>query len=322
MKRQTLRTYPMMSDNLRNALGLETFPFRLSCNTEGTRPESNNAAWPGPVTFEQKGNWTSMEHNLAMDLQFRINNPAILFGNEGIACQNAEIAAVLEWSARKADQRGLSNTITFGSGRSSVEGTFSINFEPGQIAGKMSLDLMLYINTPDPEPKQGQTFRANSKGLMLGPIAETCTIEFDGEGSIFPVTEFSDRSAPLWRLFYDVEEGYDALESTSFEIESVCLEINTAHQDYMLFKNEGNAPPTPLAKHVFASWLTLLFLRMKEKHGNKCLEKLLELPENEPIPGTVASVARFILRDMHDSIDNACDLSVAIHSLVHSKMTF
>lgn len=314
---QQLRTYPTVSHDLKAALGVEPSVFRFSCSTPGVSPESNQATWPGPVSFGQKGKWTRDQHDLALSITLRLKTPKILFGDDGIACNNTRLGVALEWTSSSSDQRGISNVVEFDRHNNEVDCNFSLHFIPKQIRGRVQLNLNIYVVKPDDNPSGKELSRANTEGIFLGSIFEPCILDFDGEGSLFPITEFNDPKGPLWKLHYDTDDPDD----TPFDAQTVRLEINTSHPDYKSYKGENDASqPTPLATHVFSSWLTLFFLRLKEQHGPEFLNGLYDSAASTVAPNSVSAAARYLLQTFPVKTENAAILSESICRFTHAAI--
>lgn len=318
MKNRQLPAYPVLTEEVKNKISVQPseFRFRSMC---GVEPASNGASWPGPVCFGQNGSWTPSQNDLGVEITFVFQNLSFLFSAEGIACAGSTLGVSLEWTAPDSDQRGLSNVISFNRNTSVLEATFSINFDVGQILGKIFLDVLLFVIDPDPEPDEDIRFRANTAGMCFGRMTrETCMMDLDGNGRLFPVEEvMGAQDDPLWRLRYD---SIDAA-SDAFSTRNLALQINARHSDYPMWKGDGSGSTrlTPFARNIVASWLTLFILAMKEKEP-EVYEKLGTSAENDFEPGSVADAANYLLETFNIHRESVAELSYSFDRSVTRKI--
>ena len=312
----TLPLYPILTQKMVDTIGLQFGKFTFSSSAQGIDPCSNDASWPGPVTFGQQGIWNAESHDLSLEVSVSFN-PVFFFGAMGIACENSILGVALEWTSHESNQRGNSNLVSFKREGGKVHAIFTLPFAPNQVRGKVIIAVCLYIVSPDNNPKQSERHLANQAGIYLGSVSNQCVLLFDGDAALFPVIEFNDQDAPLWRIMYDSADPC----SDSFSINYVCLEVNNAHVDFPAFKGDiENQRSTPLARQVIASWLTLFLLIFKEE--NRLIFDKLKNNESDIdyAPGSITEFVSYLLKTFHINTENVQNLSETISKLVAGKL--
>ena len=286
--------------------------FRFSCSTPDVDPESNGASWPGPVTLGHQGIWNPVEHDLFLEITMRFN-PATFFGAEGIACSNAALGIVLEWTSPESSQRGHSNIVPFRRESGKVKATLFLRFDRNQFRGQVQLSASFYVVEPDSAPDSAERHLANRSGLCLGSLGGTCSLFFDGNGSLFPFVEYAGLpDDALWRIRYESSDPCEDL----FVADMVCLEINNRHPDYPAYKGvDGQKGGTPMERQIVASWLTMFLLILKERNPDvfECLKNDTYLKFSD---GSIAHFAHYLLSTFQINRENLQNLSATLNKVV------
>lgn len=291
MSNITLPRHPMLEldDSSMESLRI-TKPEFTAITSSGDDPCPENLIWPGPVTFGSESGWSPESDDLSFSVSMSFK-PSDLFGK--VACRGAELLASLEWYSQESSQRGFAeNPTAFRIGQDQVNCEFHVAFDANQLRGNVNLAVQLYLLTPADKPSTDERHLANSEGMWLGSLSETCVLAFDGTGSLFPVSITSNKSteAPLWKITYN--SSYP--EEDMFTPDNVCMEINRDHPDFKVFMGKLSDPSTKaLARQVNASWWTQLFSILRDEHHS--LYERLPLPANEWIEGSIAHAASYII---------------------------
>lgn len=166
--------------------------------------------------------WTPTHQNLRISQSIYLDNPKILFGNTGVTA----LGNTIGFSAHIYSQSsGFQKTVSFGSLESSDNNkviTFQHEFAPGTLRGIVEIDFFMYVK----DLKVKQLFQAPMIGMKLNACSlGDITLFIDGDGSVFPISEFEDPKGPLWLL----EKNWIEPQIDTFDITNVNLILNTAH---------------------------------------------------------------------------------------------
>jgi hypothetical protein len=308
--------YPMLDEKIIKDAFQAPGPLEFTSSKTGVNPEPSDTSWAGPVSFDRRGGWSPSEHDLKVETSISIDATK-LFGPKGIACKNAEIGAVLEWTSNESKQRGHSKVVEFKHDSGIVIATFALTFEPNQIREEVLLTPKIYIRKADNSPAKDEVHLANKAGLVLGEIFSSCKLSFDGNGGNIPISEYDDEpQAPLWRIIFDSSAPW----TDPFTEDYVCLKINRQHPDYLAYKgSEGISILTPLRIHVIASWLTLFLVILKEKASN-LFDELAANSVNDNDLGGLAKFAKDLFLFLgFEALESTEEMAAKINEVVAAR---
>lgn len=166
--------------------------------------------------------WTPSHHNLRIEQSIKIENPSVFFGSNGVTAEGNTIG----FSAHIYSQASsFQRTISFGTIEASDSSSvikFNFDFNPGMLRGSLRIDFFMYVK----ELRLKQLFQAPMQGMKLNSCSlGDMTIFIDGDGSVFPITEFENPNGPLWKF----ERNWIEPQIDTFDITNVNLMLNTAH---------------------------------------------------------------------------------------------
>lgn len=198
--------------------------------------------------------WHANSYDLCFKRKCNINNVKFLFGENGVAGEDAVLGIAIMWSSKTSSQRGI-----FDIGQIQVnepKRTLDIeaSFSPGQLKGSVCLETIIYLKKSS--QTQGDPF-AKSTGTILGTLDDT-TIIIDGNGSVFPIVEVKEPSQPLW---YVVCSWSDPLVD-SFDEDNVKLCINASNPSFNLLKLEDGLRESPFFVEVLAGAMQTIVLNV------------------------------------------------------------
>lgn len=288
---------------------LETPTMVFSCAI-GIDPKAVGG-WEEQITFGRDSDWSAELHGLRLRCKF----PGLpqqtlnLFGDTGLACSDAELALVLEWTSEDSGQRGMSNPYRLALPLELGPVEFSLEFPPATIRGSVSLSLQLLLwkgGHPSPEERH----LANTPGFRLGRIGRETRLSIDGDGSLFPIIEVPlGPDGPLWEFRGDWVDPLDE----EFSPETVCLAINTEHQGFTEFRGSGRKYDTLCFKQVLASWLTIFLLKVAKDDPQFFLERRRM--------GTVSWIASYIFGAGELTLDPPEELAISAQKWIHRRIT-
>lgn len=170
-------------------------------------------------------NWSPSENNLVIKQKFIFKNPNVFFGDEGITSRRNKIGIAAHIYSKTTNYQ---KKINFGVIKyNDFEKTlyFIHEFEKNSLRGELNIDYFLYLE----EANENLDYQAMKKGMRLSiNLLQTTTIVIDGIGSIFPIVEIDDKTAPLWQI----EKNWVDPIDESFDSSTVQLKLNIAHQEF------------------------------------------------------------------------------------------
>ncbi|AMB97392.1 hypothetical protein [Aerococcus urinaeequi] len=174
--------------------------------------------------------WSPIEDNLEIQQKCVFNNPSKLYGIHGLTLEENLIGLAVHIHSKKSN---FQKTIPISAiPNTSVPFTidFSENFMPSSLRGDVNLDFFIYLaELSEINPSQASTVGTVLNNEFLNAI----TIVTDGDGSVFPMSEFEDKKGPLWKIEkYWIEPNID-----TFDISNVNLMLNISHPLFDTIKN-------------------------------------------------------------------------------------
>jgi hypothetical protein len=258
-----LSSFPVVSDELRARVS-PALKVSLSC--PNGPPPGELAIAPFRYVLGRTSDWSVREHDLQIDCA--LADPSVLstvFGPTGLVCRAASVMVVLEWTSAKTARRGFSAPRLIS--KKDTSGTdplsFTLSFAEREVLGDLQVTLQLFVGVSG-RPAEGERHLANDVGVRLGAISETWELVFDGQGSLFPITQAKhEPTEPLWKL---VVEDWEDAAFDEFTSEFVSLEINESHPAFAELYGAASAPyATNLFRQVMASWLLVFFDVLEER---------------------------------------------------------
>lgn len=213
--------------------------------------------------------WVADIHDLTISCSLKLPEKLrSLFGNTGIAANNATLNLVLEWMSADSGARQLGQVkeLSLDTWPSPDEPIFlQIQLGAGSIRGVGAVSLQLFLGNPGISEIFDPAI-ATQRGFRFGALIPSITVVIDGDSSLFPILEKNGGvDGPLWEF---QNNWIDACEDT-FSVEYVALVINVDHKYYdQLQGRRGDASKqSPLMQQVLASWIVVLIWEMKESLG-------------------------------------------------------
>lgn len=210
------------------------------------------------IIKDEQGIWDPDNYNLCLKRRYSLRTYQCLFGESGIACNNAVIGMALIWTSQDSKQRGV---IEIGEiKKSNLDLSFSMNYEfpPAQLRGTVDFSTVLYIKK-EGTPGWDEDHLANKYGCILGEI-DKYSITLDGKGSVFPIYEVNEPGQPLWYVKCDWDDPtYDLFS------EAVQINLNVAHKNYKYLDKTKRTYDDQLLKEVIASALSIVILKLHDQ---------------------------------------------------------
>lgn len=213
------------------------------------------------VIKDECGVWTQDDNNLCFRRKYCLRTFKCLFGENGIACDDATLGLGIQWTSPDSRQRGVIPVGTFRATDQILEVQAEKKFSKAQLRGEVSFTTVLYVAKAG-IPKENELHLANTEGYILGEL-DSYTIKLDGSSSSFPIYEVSEPGQPLWYLKCD---WYDP--TTDLMEDCVSIIVNTAHKNYSYLDRESKNFDSQLLSEIMASAVTLLIEKVRLEPGN------------------------------------------------------
>lgn len=257
-----LQAFPTLDSDLLKKVWLKRErPLTAAARGQGRESPvkcTPDSAGPHATVWQlESPSWHAETHALGLDYEMSLAMPGFLFGPNGLAPANGSVLGVaVQWVDADASQRG---TIPLGELAATdrrrpwrIRG--QVEFPRGTLRGTLRLYLILYLKTPG-TPTAEERHLASTAGTVFGVLHEDRLV-IEGNGSMFPVHQISDASAPLWRMVCSWDDLSDPVNE-----DTVCLELNQEHPDYPALITDGNQQWSPLMREVLAGALQVLITK-------------------------------------------------------------
>ncbi len=250
--------------------------------------------------------WYPETNNLIIRKKCTINNPAVLFGPNGIAPRDAVIGVAIIWISSKSDQRGVVACSCFGAKSSKVEISAECQFEKSCVKGSIQLQLVLYLKESG-NPTCDERHLNNATGVTYG-IIEQCEVFTDGNGSVFPISTVYKEGKPLWWVYYD--ESTDPMND-SFADENIGIMLNKAHPLFESLKIDSPLKESPLLLEVLSSAMVIIVNSIRDSLGTEWKSIIASQDFSH---GSLAEAMYHFIYKLQWNFDSQAELSKSIHS--------
>lgn len=241
---------------------------------------------------------------------FHIRNCHHLFGSNGIASKDSTIGFALMWKSSDSRQRGVIPVADFKYEKKEVYIELDHSFMIGKFRGVVTFIPVLYLKNGGRIFPEEQHL-ANETGTIIGYFDEY-SICLDGNGSVFPIYEYSDPNGPLWELKCDWENP----SQDSFN-EYVQILLNTAHVNYKFIDRKNKSFNMALLKEIISSALTILILKLKMEDFSYWSD--IELG-NDLKHGSVSEAVNYFITALEWDASTPENLSMSIRNYLDQRM--
>ena len=230
--------YPTFTDELREISGCTLSPFHFSYLYDG---EYRDLLAKGKSTIkleESSDSWRIEKDGIHLKREVIFEYPDTLYGENGIACKDAEIGVCIIWTNRTLTQMGtILPEASYYSG-AVLHFVFEHDFGVGEISGDLELETILYIKKSATKILPTETSLMNETGVNIGVI-DSIKIDFGSIYMDFPIQEVNSKQLPMWWL--ELKTWSDPRQDL-FTEDNLCLYLNTAYDSCPKFgdkiKNE------------------------------------------------------------------------------------
>lgn len=166
--------------------------------------------------------WSPNDHELSLNMSLKILEPMRLFGKNSITSAENTLGIGCHIYSKESHFQRTVPVGRFKSNNREVNINFDYTFPPSSLKGQVYIEFFVYLA----EIKERFNYQADKAGMIL---TEENFLELelivDGDGSVFPITEFNDKEGPLWKLEKHWVDASDAIFNSS----NVSLSLNASH---------------------------------------------------------------------------------------------
>jgi hypothetical protein len=241
--------------------------------------------------------WDQAHDSLVLQRDFKINDPSLLYGREGIACKNAEVGLCILWTNKETSTAGciLPKVGSERRGETGWSVFFQESFETGALKGVLELRIVLYLKKPAEIILEGEEILNNKAGVVIGEL-ESFQLQVSDETIPFPFVLESHDSNVLW--WVDFFEWEDPAEDGVFGPSSFVVTLNKKCKGCPMVTEKGINNQEMLLE-IVSSVYAMLFKRLKSYQFNEIINSKTNLFS----PGTISYELYRVYQDCRDKFD-------------------
>lgn len=305
--------FPVLSDEMLEKVRFQASPYTFYYVRDDEEyslsAEETDSGTMVYKIVDEEGIWSPDDYNIGFQRTYSLRTYQCLFGENGIACNNAVLGLAIMWASSDSKQRDV---IQVGEIKNvSDDLTFKVNYEflKAQLRGTVEFTTIIYIKQTG-TPGWGEEHLANYYGCILGEI-DKYTIKLDGTGSFFPVYEVHEPGQPLWYVKCDWNDpAYDQFA------ECVSVYINTGNKNYKYLDKTKKTFNNQLLKEIMATALTIVIARLKEKQSD--WEAMINGDDLQP--GSVSEAVYYFKTTLEWNLSTIESASLSIRKFFDQRM--
>ena len=231
------------------------------------------------VLYDDKNNaWSLSQGNLVIERKINLTNTNLLFGKNGIVCNDAIIGVGLRWFSKESHQRDILEIGEIKKETKTFSESKQLIIQKSTLIGIVGLETILFIKKSG-VPDTDEMHLSNKQGIILGEL-DLKEIRLDGEGPEFPIFFDNTQSAkePLWNVYLDWSNPAEDAFIDSFKIF-----LNTNNTNFCFLNPASDRFDSHLIVEIVSSALTLLILKLKGSESSsrdwEIMEKGKDLEE-------------------------------------------
>ncbi|WP_229716401.1 hypothetical protein [Staphylococcus pragensis] len=224
--------------------------------------------------------WSPYDNNLKLEQKLVIDYPSVLFGEDGITCENNVIGLAVHIYSKTSSFQKTVEIASFKKQEERLEIDFDYNFEASTIRGVVNLDFFFYLK----EVNETLPYMANNKGMTLS-YEDLNPIELvvDGIGSSFPISEFEDKEGPLWKI----EKNWISPDEDMLDASNISIAFNIKHPLFAEIKKETRRINSSYMNHIIVQAMAMIIQEVI------IIEEYSIEEEEDLISGTILSAVSY-----------------------------
>ena len=289
---QNLFFYPTLNENLMDASGCSISQYGFSYLFDG---EYRVLKAKGKSTVKLEDSWESWKietDGLHIKREISFEYPEALYGENGIACKDAELGLSIIWTNRTLTQMGTILPASVSKVGSLTRILFEHDFNPGEIQGDLELETILYIKRPGEITAEDEVHLMNEAGVNVGVLDEV-KLDFGSMYMDFPIQEVNSKQQPLW--WFNIESWTDPTRDL-FNEDNLCLFLNSAYD--CCPKVGETIKNSEVLIDIITTAYTMIFQKIIEMD---CLNKTINDVDLEP--GSICKIMFYFFSGCDTTID-------------------
>lgn len=257
----------------------------LATNLKVVKLDDANRQW---IEFRKS-------HSLFFDLEIKLENVVNIFHGKTQACDSkTKLGIGLSWKALNSK---FKYCIKLGSIDDYID-DFETTIEGIEVKCPDSdIEFSWFIYVIKPGNSSQNDGYANAEGMIVA-VENAWTIMVSGNGSIFPIEEYSKQGDPLWHTRVDFIDWTE----DEFSSDNLAIVLNPAHPLFQLIDSESPEFNENILKEVLSSALTSLIVEImivaKENGNDDALFK-----EQIEARGSILSAVRYFKDTLGFAVD-------------------
>lgn len=260
---KTINLYPVIGNELLIKIGYQTTNYEFYLNEYDENyslgiEQIDQNSYDYVKLIDEKYQWDLDKDNLLFKRNISLENPAFLFGKDGVSRKKSELGVGLIWISKDSNQRGAMEIGTFTSDMKRVDFTVNGKFLSGTFSKRIDIQTVIYLKNAN-EMLDLEEHLSDISGTLLGTL-DSNIILIEGDGSEFPIVEVEDKKAALWWIECDWED----IKTDEFNEENLRICLNKSHKNYKELIRSENEMKSPIFLEILSSVINILILKAKE----------------------------------------------------------
>jgi len=295
MSKNKIATYQLIDEDLLRESGFRINPtyftyHNLSNSLEYIRLEEDDEIQETLYLNELEDKWSPLTNDLTIHQLFTIKDPSIYFGKNGVTSDSNMIGIGVHIHSTTTNIQMKRSIGSFGRTTEPIEIKFEEYFPKNKLRGRIFLDFFYYLE----EVNETNNFQAKEKGMLLSDdLLLTLELVIDGDGSVFPISEVSDKGGPLWTL-----EKYwaDPIED-QFDNNNVSLKLNKLHPMFKVINDSTSRYGNFIMEDIIIHAMALIIQEV-------VLDENLNVEEYEVSGNSILTVVKYWIETFEVDITN------------------
>lgn len=226
MANNQISLYKKIDNELLKRAEFEMFDLRITYKHLTETKEIDLSKIENEVVYinELDSYWDPTNHNLNINFYYQIPNKEVFFGRNSITNDHNKIGLAAKIYSKGSNFQKVHKIIEFSKYDYPIlSKEYNIEFNQSTLRDSLNIELFFYLA----EVNETQFGQAKEVGMILNEVpVYLLSIFVDGDGALFPITEFSDPKGPFWKL----EKSWVSPEEDTFDSSNIRLAINIEHE--------------------------------------------------------------------------------------------
>ena len=310
---ETLSSFPVLGEELKQKVNVKPSPYRFyykdNDGEEYDLVPDETVSTARPLT-DERGRWSPDTDGFSVSRNYTVRTASFLYGKNGIACSDAQLALVLIWTSADSRARSAVEIGLIGNIPSPQQFSLNAEFPKPRFRGRVDFQTAIVIKTAG-HPSEGEEHLANLAGTVVG-VLDSYSLHFDGAGSTFPIMTVSN-SGLLWQVQCDIDD----VLTDRFE-DSVAILLNRAHRDYTYINPaDSNYFNPSFLREVLAVAVSTIVDQVREK-GRTDWNDVLSGKAEE---GSVGQVIYYFATALNLNLDDPKKCSISLREHFEKNLT-